>query len=182
MPLYIAQSGDLDRCYRCLTDWLTDSQMKDRATQLLISIRLELSSRNIKLFRIMNVVQSLLTVHCRVKSSQPWFHYVFLVSSNVFLCRRDLRDHCPYFGQDKEWLTDMEWGDEGGPWSEDLGGSGQIPGLAKQSEDILGTSISPWEVVNGINLQNRRPRPLRPTRMHLRHPVYFLIFPVNWAL
>ena len=36
MPLYIAQSGDLDRCYRCLTDWLTDSQTKDRATQLLI--------------------------------------------------------------------------------------------------------------------------------------------------
>ena len=35
MPLYIAKSGDLDRCYRCLTDWLTDSQCKDRATQLL---------------------------------------------------------------------------------------------------------------------------------------------------
>ena len=35
MPLYIAKSGDLDRCYRCLTDWLTDSQRKDRATQLL---------------------------------------------------------------------------------------------------------------------------------------------------
>ena len=33
MPLYIAQSGDLDRCYRCLTDWLTT--LKDRATQLL---------------------------------------------------------------------------------------------------------------------------------------------------
>ena len=39
MPLYIAQSGDLDRCYRCLTDWLTDSQMKDRATQLLIKYK-----------------------------------------------------------------------------------------------------------------------------------------------
>ena len=36
MPLYIAQSGDLDRCYRCLPYWLTDSQtLKDRATQLL---------------------------------------------------------------------------------------------------------------------------------------------------
>ena len=35
MPLYIAQSGDLDRCYRCLTDRLTDSQSKDSATQLL---------------------------------------------------------------------------------------------------------------------------------------------------
>ena len=33
MPLYIAQSGDLDRCYRCLTDRLTT--LKDRATQLL---------------------------------------------------------------------------------------------------------------------------------------------------
>ena len=33
MPLYIAQSGDLDRCYRCLTDSQT---LKYRATQLLI--------------------------------------------------------------------------------------------------------------------------------------------------
>ena len=32
MPLYIAQSGDLVRCYRCLTDSQT---LKDRATQLL---------------------------------------------------------------------------------------------------------------------------------------------------
>ena len=39
MPLYIAQSGDLDRCYRCLTDSLTHSQMKDRATQLLIKFK-----------------------------------------------------------------------------------------------------------------------------------------------
>ena len=39
MPLYIAQSGDLDRCYRCLTDSLTHSQMKDRATQLLIKYK-----------------------------------------------------------------------------------------------------------------------------------------------
>ena len=31
MPLYIAKCGDLDRCYRCLTD----SQSKDSATQLL---------------------------------------------------------------------------------------------------------------------------------------------------
>ena len=31
MPLYIAKSGDLDRCYRCLTH----SQTKDSATQLL---------------------------------------------------------------------------------------------------------------------------------------------------
>ena len=37
MPLYIAKSGDLDRCYRCLTDSLTHWQtLKDRATQLLI--------------------------------------------------------------------------------------------------------------------------------------------------
>ena len=39
MPLYIAKSGDLDRCYRCLTDWLTDSHLKDRATQLLIKYK-----------------------------------------------------------------------------------------------------------------------------------------------
>ena len=37
MPLYIEQSGDLDRCHGCLTDGRTDSQtLKDRATQLLI--------------------------------------------------------------------------------------------------------------------------------------------------
>ena len=35
MPLYIAKSGDLDRCYRCLTD----SQLKDSATQLLIKYK-----------------------------------------------------------------------------------------------------------------------------------------------
>ena len=39
MPLYIAKSGDLDRCYRCLTDSLTHSQTKDRATQLLIKYK-----------------------------------------------------------------------------------------------------------------------------------------------
>ena len=39
MPLYIAQSGDLDRCYRCLTDSLTHSQRKDSATQLLIKYK-----------------------------------------------------------------------------------------------------------------------------------------------
>ena len=33
MPLYIAKSGDLERCYQCLTDWQTT--LKDRATQLL---------------------------------------------------------------------------------------------------------------------------------------------------
>ena len=46
MPFYITQSGDLVGCHACLTDWLTDSHLKDSATQLLISIRLELSSRN----------------------------------------------------------------------------------------------------------------------------------------
>ena len=33
MPLYIEQSGDLGRCYRCLTDSQT---LKDRDTQLSI--------------------------------------------------------------------------------------------------------------------------------------------------
>ena len=32
MPLYIAQSGDLEGCHACLTH----SHLKDRATQLLI--------------------------------------------------------------------------------------------------------------------------------------------------
>ena len=36
MPLYIAQRGDLGRCYRCLTDGQT---LKDRATQLLIKYK-----------------------------------------------------------------------------------------------------------------------------------------------
>ena len=36
MPLYIAKSGDLDRCYRCLTHSQT---LKDRATQLLIKYK-----------------------------------------------------------------------------------------------------------------------------------------------
>ena len=36
MPLYIEQSGDLDRCHR----WLTHSQtLKDRATQLFIKYK-----------------------------------------------------------------------------------------------------------------------------------------------
>ena len=35
MPLYIAQSGDLDRCHGCLTH----SHLKDRATQLLIKYK-----------------------------------------------------------------------------------------------------------------------------------------------
>ena len=41
MRLYIGQSGDLDICYRCLTDdWLTHWQtLKDRATQLLIKYK-----------------------------------------------------------------------------------------------------------------------------------------------
>ena len=40
MPLYIEQSGDLDRCYRCLTNSLTHGQtLKDRATELLIKCK-----------------------------------------------------------------------------------------------------------------------------------------------
>ena len=42
MPLYIAQSGDLDRCHRCLTVGRTHSQtLKDSATQLLIKYKNE---------------------------------------------------------------------------------------------------------------------------------------------
>ena len=36
MPLYIAQSGDLVRCHRCLTE---EQTLKDRATQLLIKYK-----------------------------------------------------------------------------------------------------------------------------------------------
>ena len=37
MPLYIEQSGDLDRCHQCLTHSL--ATLKDRATQLLIKYK-----------------------------------------------------------------------------------------------------------------------------------------------
>ena len=37
MPLYIAQSGDLEGCHACLTDRLTT--LKDRAAQLLIKYK-----------------------------------------------------------------------------------------------------------------------------------------------
>ena len=36
MPLYIEQSGDVDRCHGSLTDWQT---LKDRVTQLLIKYK-----------------------------------------------------------------------------------------------------------------------------------------------
>ena len=43
MPLYLAQRGDLVRCYQCLTDLLTAvhwlTTLKDRATQLLIKCK-----------------------------------------------------------------------------------------------------------------------------------------------
>ena len=40
MPLYIEQCRELDRCYRCLTHWLTHWQtLKDSATQLLIKYK-----------------------------------------------------------------------------------------------------------------------------------------------
>ena len=39
MPLYIAKSGDLEGCHACLTDSLTHSHLKDRATQLLIKYK-----------------------------------------------------------------------------------------------------------------------------------------------
>ena len=40
-PLYIAQSRDLDRCYRCLMDWITNwlTILKDRATHFLIKYK-----------------------------------------------------------------------------------------------------------------------------------------------
>ena len=40
MPVYIGKSGDLVRCYRCLTNRQTT---EDRATQLLYSIQFKLS-------------------------------------------------------------------------------------------------------------------------------------------
>ena len=42
MPLYIAQSGDLDRCNGCLTDGQT---LKDSATQLLIKYKVGMAVR-----------------------------------------------------------------------------------------------------------------------------------------
>ena len=46
MPLYITQSGDLVRCYRCLTHSQT---LKDRATQLLIKYTIGALVRQLKI-------------------------------------------------------------------------------------------------------------------------------------
>ena len=43
MPLYIEHSGDLEGCHACLTD----SHLKDRATQLLIKYKSGALRRNI---------------------------------------------------------------------------------------------------------------------------------------
>ena len=75
MPLYIAKSGDLDRCYRCLTDRLTDSQRKDSATQLLIKYKSgALVTQKVTLFRHFTSPSSLIacrshSLACVTKSS-----------------------------------------------------------------------------------------------------------------
>ena len=63
MPLYIAQSGDLDRCYRCLTDRLTT--LKDRATQLLIKYKPRNAIRSIISYENLPEFPSCLDLH-------PW--------------------------------------------------------------------------------------------------------------
>ena len=59
MPLYIAQSGDLDRCYRCLTDSLTT--LKDRATQLLTQCKSRALAT--QFWRIKMIYGKMLTIH-----------------------------------------------------------------------------------------------------------------------
>ena len=72
MPLYIAESGDLDRCYRCLTDGQT---VKNRATQLLIKYKSgALVTQKVTLFRHFTSPSSLIacrshSLACVTKSS-----------------------------------------------------------------------------------------------------------------
>ena len=55
MPVYIGKSGDLVRCYRCLTDTQTTEY---RATQLLSSIQFKLESRNLHQSRFGGIIYS----------------------------------------------------------------------------------------------------------------------------
>ena len=77
MPLYIAQSGDLDRCYRCLTDGLTDRLCKDRATQLLTKyksgalVTQSLSIILVHLYRMPSYCKSILIVIAPASSIIP---------------------------------------------------------------------------------------------------------------
>ena len=69
MPLYIAQSGDLDRCYRCLTHSQT---LKDIATQLLIKYKsgaLVTQLDSVQLVSLMMIVNHL----TQFNSSQVYF-------------------------------------------------------------------------------------------------------------
>ena len=75
MPLYIAKSGDLDRCYRCLTDRLTDSQSKDSATQLLTKYK---SGALVTQFQLTVTIKSLLIRLFMVLASFSLCHFCTL--------------------------------------------------------------------------------------------------------
>ena len=72
MPLYIAQSGDLEGCHACLTDSLT---LKDSATQLFIKYKSgALVTQKVTLFRHFTSPSSLIacrshSLACVTKSS-----------------------------------------------------------------------------------------------------------------
>ena len=75
MPLYIAQSGDLDRCYRCLTDRLTT--LKDRATQLLIMYK-----SGALVTQCNNVSNRLIQALCQTGGQTNKFDYNFVAESD----------------------------------------------------------------------------------------------------
>ena len=80
MPLYIAQSGDLDRCYRCLTDRLTT--LKDRATQLLIQYK---SGALVTQFKIALDAGSWIR---HFSWSCPWPEQLFGTNHSIHICMR----------------------------------------------------------------------------------------------
>ena len=75
MPLYIAKSGDLDRCHQCLADSLTRSQtLKDRATQLLIKYK---SGALVTQFLLVLLVLLTDAAGTMLGSRQSWAQYSF---------------------------------------------------------------------------------------------------------
>ena len=74
MPLYIAKRGDLEGCHACLTDSLTDSHLKDRATQLLIKYK---SGALVTQFLLVLLVLLTDAAGTMLGSRQSWAQYSF---------------------------------------------------------------------------------------------------------
>ena len=99
IPLHIAKSGDLDRCYRCLTHWLTNSQtLKDRATQLPTNTRVELFVMQYQCKHTRITLGSLL--------EQSWHDQKIFYIANNWLSR-SRRQTSDYFHWDSQISTDI---------------------------------------------------------------------------